>query len=250
MVSRKFGVSQTKPKSFFNQKSDLCLCIIDYSEDYYLRRITRHASDRPKMTPFAFQLSFYLTPEFDTWWKTYHAKEFMNVATLSKHLNDTYSSLQQKFKKGRDRHIKKIQAFYKYFEIVYDLDNLSRKIHETTVTLKEKMFAKLPNLHIPDYLKDTYSFALKFNPSKFPNFPTSEMALAFTPLFPQWFICGEFLKVHKNKCLKPAQRVTLTKHDIYNFKGHLHVDIKHARVETLIHEGEGNKRSCLHLFTS
>lgn len=68
------------------------------------------------------------------------------------------------------------------------------------------------------------------------------MALDFPPPFPRWFICGDFLKVHKNECLKPAQRVTPTKHDIYSFKGYLHVDINHVRVETPIHEGEESKK--------
>lgn len=74
LVLRQFGISQTRPKSSFSQKSDLCLCTIDYSEDDYLRWIIRHASDHPKLNPFSFQPSFYYTPEFITWWKEYHAK--------------------------------------------------------------------------------------------------------------------------------------------------------------------------------
>lgn len=67
LVLHQFGISQTKPKSFFNRKSDVCLCMIDYSEDDYLRRITQHANDRPKLTPFSLQLSFYCTPEINPW---------------------------------------------------------------------------------------------------------------------------------------------------------------------------------------
>lgn len=74
------------------------------------------------------------------------------------------------------------------------------------------------------------------------------MALAFALLFPRWFVRREFLKVHKNECLKPSQRVTPNKHNIYHFKLHLHVNINHVRVETLIHEGEGKKRSRLYLL--
>lgn len=37
LVSHQFGISQTKPKSFCSQKSDLSLYVIDYSEDDYLR---------------------------------------------------------------------------------------------------------------------------------------------------------------------------------------------------------------------
>lgn len=74
----------------------------------------------------------------------------MTAATLRQHLTDAYSSMQQKFKKGRALHIKEIQDSHKYFETVYDLDVLSQTIREATVTLKEKMYVKLPNLHIPD----------------------------------------------------------------------------------------------------
>lgn len=44
------------------------------------------------------------------------------------------------------------------------------------------------------------------------------------------------------------QRVTLAKLDLYSFKDYLHVDIKYARVETLIHEGEESKESFQLLF--
>lgn len=71
--------------------------------------------------------------------------------------------------------------------------------HFTTLQMK-----KLPNLHILDYVKENYAFALNFLPPRFPLFPTSGMALAFAPQFPRWFVCGEFLKVNTNKFLKPA----------------------------------------------
>lgn len=131
---------------------------------------------------------------------------------------------------------------------MYDPNDLSRKIREIVVTLKEKVYVKLPRLHIPDYVKDKYSLALNFHPHKFPPLPTSKMALASAPPFQQWGICGDFLKVHKNECLKPAQRLTPIKHDIYSFNGHLHVDIKHVKVETPIHEDEERKRSRFHPF--
>lgn len=172
----------------------------------------------------------------------------MIVVTLNQHLTNYFSFLQQKLKNGRAKHIKEIHAFQKYFETAYDPDYLSQKAREAVITLKEKMFPKLPNLRIPDYVNDKYTFTLRFYPPKFSSFPTSEMALAFVPQFPWWFICAEILKVHKNEFLKPAQRVTQAKHGIYSFKGHLHVDIKHARVETPIHEGEESERSLPHIF--
>lgn len=97
---------------------------------------------------------------------------------------------------------------------------------------------KLPNLNIPNYVKDKYTFALNFYPPKFPLFPTNKMVLVFAPPFPWWFICGEDFKVLKSESLKLVKQVTPTKYDIYNFRGHLHIDINHVRIETLIHEGE------------
>lgn len=76
----------------------------------------------------------------------------------------------------------------------------------------------------------------------FPLLPTSELALALWPPFPWCFICGEDLKLLKNGSLEPAKQVTLTKHNIYSFKGHFHVDIDHVKVLSPIHEGEESKR--------
>lgn len=48
--------------------------------------------------------------------------------------------------------------------------------------------------------------------------------------------------------MKPTQQMTPTKHDIYSFKGRLHVDINHVMVETPIHEGEEIKNIALQSF--
>lgn len=73
------------------------------------------------------------------------------------------------------------------------------------------------------------------------------MAIAFAPPFLRSFVCGEFIEIHKNEYLKPTQRVTSTKLDLYSFKGHLYADIKNVRVETPIHEGEENIRFLFNL---
>lgn len=106
--------------------------------------------------------------------------------------------MQQKFNKGRAKHVKEIQAFQEYFKTMYNPNDLGQMICEEVVTLKEKMMVKLLNLRIPDYVKEKYTFALDFYPPKFPTLPTSEMTLAFSPLFLWWFICGEDIKVLKN----------------------------------------------------
>lgn len=74
---------------------------------------------------------------------------------------------------------------------MYDPDDLSRIIHEDAVTLKEKVFVKLSDLRILDYIRDMYSFSLKLHPPRVPHFPTSEMALDFSPSFPRLFVNGE-----------------------------------------------------------
>lgn len=81
---------------------------------------------------------------------------------------------------------------------MYDPNDLSRTIYEAVVTLKGKVLAKLPNLRIPDYVKDKCTFALNYYPHKFPHLLTSEMDLAFAPPFPWWFVCGKILEgTHK-----------------------------------------------------
>ena len=55
LVSHQFGVSQTMPKPFFNRKSELCLCIVDYSENEYLQRLAKHVNGRVILIPFSFQ---------------------------------------------------------------------------------------------------------------------------------------------------------------------------------------------------
>lgn len=88
---------------------------------------------------------------------------------------------------------------------MYDSNDLSRTICEASVTLKEKLMAKLPDLKIPHYVKDKYKFSLNFYPPKFSPLPTSEMKLALSPPFPRRFICGEHLKVLKNESQKPVK---------------------------------------------
>lgn len=53
LVSRQFGIIQTEPKPFFNRKSELCICTIDYSKDEYLQRLSQHANDHDVLTTFA-----------------------------------------------------------------------------------------------------------------------------------------------------------------------------------------------------
>lgn len=63
----------------------------------------------------------------------------MDDAIISQHITNAFSSLQKKIDKGRSKHLKDIQDFHKYFETVYNPNDLSRKIREAAVNLKDKI---------------------------------------------------------------------------------------------------------------
>lgn len=86
MELRQFGIRQTKPKSFFSKKKWL--------------------------VPLYGRLLWRWLPSTDNstcQWSPQAGSIFL--ATLSQHLTNVFSSLQQKFKKVRAGHIKEIQAF-------------------------------------------------------------------------------------------------------------------------------------------
>lgn len=149
-------------------------------------RLAQHAYEAAQLIPISFRPSFYCTQEFDTWWKDYYNAEILNVPSLSRNLTNIFSSIQERFKKGTTTHIKEIQAFHKYFEIAYILDDLSQTICEATITLKEIFMKKLPDLKIPLCVKheDKYELAFKLLPTKFPRLPSANFGLAFRPSFP------------------------------------------------------------------
>lgn len=129
---------------------------------------------------------------------------FFGVSPLSQHLTNAFSFVWTKFRKGRDIHIKEIQAFMCNFETLYRPDDLSRTIHKATTILREKLLAKLHDLKISYYVEDKYKFSLNFHPPKFLHFLNSGLFLAFRPPFPWWFVFGSHLSVIKNECLKPV----------------------------------------------
>lgn len=72
------------------------------------------------------------------WWRDYYATKNFNVPAFHHHLTKVFSSVQDKVKKGLSTHIKKVQAFQKYFETAYKPDDLSQTVCKAAVTLKEK----------------------------------------------------------------------------------------------------------------
>ena len=85
--------------------------------------------------------------------------------------------------------------------------------------------------------------AFQLEPPKFPRLPTADFALAWYPPYPNWLsVKGDF-KVMKQGALKLEKRVVATKHTLYSFKGFLHLDLKHIRMDTLESEGVETKGS-------
>lgn len=135
--------------------------------------------------------------------------------------------MQKKVKKGTSTHIKEIQALQKYFETVYRHDDLSRTVCGAAVTLKETFIKKMEFLKSPSYVKleQWYKTAFNMYPPKFPRLPSSEFGVTFSSPFPDWFVCGDFVKILRQESHKKANRVVLTKYNLDSFKGHLHIGI-------------------------
>ena len=119
--------------------------------------------------------------------------------------------------------------------------DIHRTVCDAAKTLKEKFEKQLSKVRCPPYVKpeDRYGWAFKHKPPKFPNLPTSELALAFFSPYPEWLYFRDLFRSCENDTKKPAQRVTWAKHDLYNFKGHLRYDLSAMSVKS--REGEGAK---------
>src|SRR3954464_5908005 len=104
-----------------------------------------------------------------------------------------------------------------------------------------KISTKLNKLKLPSYVRPElrYEVAFKLHLPKFPPLPSADFGVALSPPFPDWFVCGNALKILRESTKKRVERVVLTKHTLDTFKGHLHIDLKHVRVLTPIPEGLG-----------
>lgn len=56
---------------------------------------------------------------------------------------------------------------------------------------------KLSDLKLPLYVKPEHMYELDFNlhKPKFPRLPFADFGVAFSPPFPDWFICRDFVKI-------------------------------------------------------
>lgn len=79
--------------------------------------------------------------------------------------------------------------------------------------------------------------ALELFPLKFSPLPNADFGVALAPPFPDWFICGDSVKILRQQSQKKAQRVVATKHTLNSFIGHLYIGIEDVRIESDIYEG-------------
>ena len=87
-------------------------------------------------------------------------------------LTASLNTFKGKTTKFKTTNIKEIQAFQKYFKVVYLPTNLLRTIFDAARELREKVTDRILQLKIPGYAKDKYLYALHFGNIKFPHILT------------------------------------------------------------------------------
>ena len=194
-------------------------------------------------TPF--KPAFFCTYDFKLWWQTYLVTFINDAARKMTQLTVAFDVLQGKGTKCKEIHIKEIQAFQNFFKVVYLPNDLRRTISDAARELKEKIIEKIPQLKIPSYAKDKYFYALYFGKIKFPPLPTSPLALAFRPSFPDWWYIS-WSNV-QNAYKKKADRVVPTKYWLHTYSGFLHIDLRYVRELVVVPKGN---RSWKILFLS
>jgi hypothetical protein len=103
--------------------------------------------------------------------------------------------------------------------------------------LKEKLLERIPTSKFPPFFTNIYLFALYFK-VKFPPLPSSELAIAFRPPYPKWFVCGSWMAMKQSLIKKEAKKITLTKLDIYTFRGRLHYGLHQIHITSPIEVGK------------
>ena len=193
-----------------------------------------------------FKPTFLCTKLFHDWWSKHYNEQFLDVVAFSLLIDQAFVDVQVKTKKSKFTHVKEIQAFQKYFETVYRPDDVSRTVREAAVTLKEKLLQKMERLNISSNipLEQRYKVAFDLFPPKFPRLPSADFGVALAPPFPDWFVCGDSIKILRQQSQPKAQRVVATKHTLDSFKGHLHIGIKDVHIESEIYEGWRSSTSC------
>lgn len=228
LVARQFGLCQFVPKSLFPSLDILTNILCDKPWNMVKEDVEVLWAKRPRLHSIPFQPAFLCTKKFDDWWQSYFSAYVGAPEAKLSELTQALVHLQAKSTKCKALHIKQIQAFQKYFRVVYRPDNLRRTISEAAAELKEKVTDKIPKLKISGYAKDKYLYALHFGNIRFPPLPSSPLALAFDSSIPDWYYCP-FSDV-QNAYKKKADIVVSTKHYLPNYSGPIHIDPQYIRV--------------------
>src|SRR3954471_22267169 len=196
LVSRQFGLVQIKPKCLYEKRSHMCFHTLYLTEEECETKINKYVGTI-NLSPVPFEPAFYSTPNFHQWWTEYYSSQIFDVDSLAQELTAAFIDVQENFQKGTSTHIKEIQAFQKFFETIYRPDDLSRTVREAAVTLRKKFSTKLNKLKLPSYVRPElrYEVAFKLHPPKFPPLPSADFGVALSPPFPDWFVCGNALKI-------------------------------------------------------
>jgi len=206
------------------------------SEAQYQQCLQSLVGHVPDFVPVSFQASHECTESFSLWWNKYYFSNLVVVdepAFRSKLIN-AFPSLQNKEKKNKGTHIKEIQAFHNFFEVLYNQLNIEKTVKEAALVLKQKMLDKHPQIKFSFSMNNTlarYKMALAFYYVRFPTLPSADFTLSFEPNYPPWFHFG--YKAIQNALKPEKQRVTWIKFGLHNYQKTLHYGLRHVRVERL-----------------
>jgi hypothetical protein len=78
-VARQFGMSQIRPKSFF-EKEDRMVLGTGISEKIYKKYLRMINTYELALKPFEFKSSFYCTDGFSMWWNEYYSRQSVGTA--------------------------------------------------------------------------------------------------------------------------------------------------------------------------
>jgi len=173
---------QPKPSSLYKCSNDLNKPQKEHTWRVLLQQVQEQT---PIFKPAPFALSYAFTETFFRWWQEYYRQQASQVDpdTLLPQLTSAFHIVQKHSKKKKGMHIREIQAFQIFFQTVYDPLHLSWTVYYAAKTLRDKINDKIPTMNFPPFTPSKYLFALHFK-IKFPSLPTSKLALAFRPPYP------------------------------------------------------------------
>lgn len=154
------------------------------SEAQYHQRLRFFAGRTPSFVPVSFQASNECTESFSLWRKKYYLSNLVDEPAFRTNLITAFPSLQSKSKENKGMHIKEIQDFHKFFEVVHNPLNVEKIVKEAALVLKQKVLEKVSKIKFSLYInnaQDKYKMALAFHCIKFPPLPSAYFTLSFEP---------------------------------------------------------------------